>query len=537
MAAKVTAKLALDTRGFNAGLKRARASLNSIGKAGAAAGLVAVAAGFTAVAIGMKKAIDLGGQLSDLADQTGVAAGDLYLLQTAFEQNGIEASKAAQKLNKMQKAIVEGKQGLSTYVRAFDMMGVSIESLDGRDAMEQFKEIGAAINAMPSATERAAVALQVFGGRTAELLTLFANPVAMEKAAETLGGQVELLNKNAKEFDRASDILGQVGKKLDGFFVGMASKVVTELMPALESLDKLDLSQKGEAFGEGIVKGINFFTSGAWLPSMFTAILQNINKLIGDVINTIFQVWNGFSAMLRSSFASWADIFLTRIKEMTKASFWAGLKNIMINIAISFQINMMKALQKIAAWWDNNAAVAIGGGGDTAGSFDKHIKRMEGLMLPEDESMSGAKSTLSPDRFVADINTGIEKAKRSFFAGAQSPFMEFFAQQQKDFDYLLENVAVPPRSNRPKSLGSGFSVPPVGENLPSTAVEVGKAGVIAQSLQRLGGGGAFARFSDTANPAAQAVQEQKLTNKLLLRTNALLSGGQSGRDVGTILAY
>ena len=106
MAAKVTAKLALDTRGFNAGLKRARASLNSIGRAGAAAGLVAVAAGFTAVAIGMKKVIDLGGQLSDLADQTGVAAGDLYLLQTAFEQNGIAASKAAQKLNKMQKAIV-----------------------------------------------------------------------------------------------------------------------------------------------------------------------------------------------------------------------------------------------------------------------------------------------------------------------------------------------------------------------------------------------------------------------------------------------
>ena len=67
----------------------------------------------------------------------------------------------------------------------------------------------------------------------------------------------------------------------------------------------------------------------------------------------------------------------------------------------------------------------------------------------------------------------------------------------------------------------------------------GGTGVIAQSLQKVGGGGAFARFSDTANPAAQAVQEQKTTNKLLAKNNELLAASLSGGTVGgsAVLAY
>jgi hypothetical protein len=40
-------------------------------------------------------------------------------------------------------------------------------------------------------------------------------------------------------------------------------------------------------------------------------------------------------------------------------------------------------------------------------------------------------------------------------------------------------------------------------------------GIIAQSLQKVGGGAAFARFSDAANPAAEAVREQKKSNNYL----------------------
>jgi hypothetical protein len=43
----------------------------------------------------------------------------------------------------------------------------------------------------------------------------------------------------------------------------------------------------------------------------------------------------------------------------------------------------------------------------------------------------------------------------------------------------------------------------------------GNTGIIAQSLQKVGGGAAFARFSDAANPAAQAVREQIKSNGYL----------------------
>jgi hypothetical protein len=49
------------------------------------------------------------------------------------------------------------------------------------------------------------------------------------------------------------------------------------------------------------------------------------------------------------------------------------------------------------------------------------------------------------------------------------------------------------------------------------------AGVIAQSLQQVGGGAAFARFSDAANPAAQQLREQQKANGFLARIEQKLS--------------
>jgi hypothetical protein len=42
-------------------------------------------------------------------------------------------------------------------------------------------------------------------------------------------------------------------------------------------------------------------------------------------------------------------------------------------------------------------------------------------------------------------------------------------------------------------------------------------GIIAQSLQKVGGGAAFARFSDAANPAAQQLREAQKQTGLLER--------------------
>ena len=49
------------------------------------------------------------------------------------------------------------------------------------------------------------------------------------------------------------------------------------------------------------------------------------------------------------------------------------------------------------------------------------------------------------------------------------------------------------------------------------AASTGKTntGVIAQSLQQVGGGAAFARFSDAANPAAAQLREQQKANGYL----------------------
>jgi hypothetical protein len=132
--ATVSTKLTLDTSGFNRGIKSAESGMAKFKAAAGPAVLGAIAAGFAAaaaaaagLAVGVKGALDLGGALSDLSTRTGVAAGELRVLQEAFARNGLSAEQVGPAINKLQRAIVEGGQGVATYKRAFDSLGISLD--------------------------------------------------------------------------------------------------------------------------------------------------------------------------------------------------------------------------------------------------------------------------------------------------------------------------------------------------------------------------------------------------------------------------
>jgi hypothetical protein len=268
-------QIGADTSGFVSGVNRARTAMAGLGEviqsstqgnvfAAIAQGMpvlgaaAAVFAGVAVAAKGMFSAMEAGGALSDLEDQTGVAIDTLMHLQLAFEQCGMAASDVQPVLNKLQKQVTEAATGSAEAIDKFSRMGIAIGDIQGLSADKQLEKVGDAISKIENPAQRAAMAIEIFGRGGGKMLSVFSSG-GLKDAQKNIGQQAQLMAQNAGIFDRTTDVLGTAGRKIQGLFVGMASEIVPELMGVIEALNDLDLSFIGQAFGNALSFWINYF--------------------------------------------------------------------------------------------------------------------------------------------------------------------------------------------------------------------------------------------------------------------------------------
>jgi|694.fasta_scaffold17143_9 hypothetical protein len=269
----IFASLGLDWANFQRGINGAMASTRQLGGAmqqsmagGVAAGILqagaqllslqAVMKAVTFAADGLRDALQLGDDLVDLNAQTGVAIDKLMELQLAFDLNGMKAEQLQPVIAKLQRSIADAASGSDEAALKFARMGISIADIQGLTADEQLQRVGAAISAIQNPAARSAAAMDIFGKSGAKLLSVFAAG-GMDEVRAILGTQSAMLLENAGVFGRASDILGLAGNKVRGFFVGIASEIVPQLMEVIDASAKLDFSgvgrEIGSAFGTALV--------------------------------------------------------------------------------------------------------------------------------------------------------------------------------------------------------------------------------------------------------------------------------------------
>ena len=384
MAAKADLKttISADMTGFSATMRRAGGlaattgtkigkSLGGAGKALggiaktsaiAGAGLAAVGAaaagvGFT---LGIKNAADLGGKLADLSARTGIAAGDLAVMGRAFEDNGVSADKIGGVINKLQKTITDFGTGSKTAAKPFEKLGISFDQISKLNPSDQFQLIQSKIAAIQSPTERAAVAMQLFGKSGGELLTLFSDGKAFANAGTFLGSQAEILNRNAALFDSISDILARAGEKFQGFFVGILDVIGPALLEVLQKFDSLDFAKMGQdaggfimeavsmtgklldmayQFGQRLGNGIE--ASGMLLREVFSADFwaaqgKFIVAAMGDGVNVLIAGVKAYGAMLLQLLQEMPNLVWNAWKFLTNPEFWGAVKDSLINVALTF---------------------------------------------------------------------------------------------------------------------------------------------------------------------------------------------------------
>jgi hypothetical protein len=325
-----TIQIGADTSGFVSGVNRARASMAGLGSAvqnatkpgmfaGLTSGLQGLLGGLgimgalTAAARGFYGAMEAGGALVDLSGQTGIAVDKLMQLQMAFDQAGMSASDVQPVVAKLQKNIAEAATGNVDAANKFKQMGLAIKDLQGLSADEQLAAVGDAIGKIQNPAQRAAMAMEVFGKSGAKLLSVF-SAGGLEDVQENLGNQAALMKENAGLFDRATDVLGTAGSKIQGLFVGMASAVVPQIIEVVDSLNSIDLSGIGQAFGDAISFWINYFKNfGTEGVIVYNTLKLAFMEAVNALNDSLQSAWAGAYAGLKLAFANAINFLATEM--------------------------------------------------------------------------------------------------------------------------------------------------------------------------------------------------------------------------------
>jgi hypothetical protein len=251
--------------GMEKNVKQAGASMKtsfaSMAKAGAALALgfgaikLAVA-GVRSVIDNFGEAIDMGGRLNDLSSRTGETAGNLLLLERAFQNSGAGADKVGPAINKLQRAIVEAGQGVITYKRAFDGLGVSLDEMKKMTPTEQMTLLAERISGIQNPTERSAIAMQLLGRSGGELIPLFRNfSNEMGNAKAELGSLPGIMDKGNGAFDAIADRIAVVKGKFTEFAAGVLSQVLPAIELIVTALSRIDAAAIGMKLADIFVGG------------------------------------------------------------------------------------------------------------------------------------------------------------------------------------------------------------------------------------------------------------------------------------------
>ena len=310
----------------------------------------AAMAGVQAVAASFGKALDLGGQLADLSAQTGVAAGELLVLQRAFDNTGAGAEKVSPAIAKMSSSIVDATSGTGAAAKAFDQLGLSAEALINLPAEQQFQKIGNALAGVANETQRSALASDVFGSKLGkDLLPLMTNFSGETRTAtQQLGSMVDVMNESSDAFDSIGDGIKVAQGKLTEFAAGLMSVMAPAIEAVVTALTRIDAAQIGKDLGsafvgageamKGFQSAVDAFQAGnisLALKSIFESVKLQAMETGNSIVNIFSAAFKTAGEVIRALFSEDS----ATMKFIDSAFFIAGQK-----AAMAFASAMLSVL-------------------------------------------------------------------------------------------------------------------------------------------------------------------------------------------------
>ena len=254
------AELALDVRGFLAGIDLAKQSINNFRSEAKAAddgegfgklkvAAVGLAAGIVALGVSVQKGVsatvEMGAKFVDISYKSGLAVKEIMALQRAFEEVGGKAEDVAPATKTFNEGLEKAAKNTGPLVGILKDAGLSIESLASMSVADRMQAVAQAIAGIQHPTQQAEAAVAAFGASGAKMVAAL-QPGSLTSAADALGSQAQIMQANAGVFARIMQLMGASGStlnslaiavrgKLQGLFAGIAGGVGPEILKIMEA--------------------------------------------------------------------------------------------------------------------------------------------------------------------------------------------------------------------------------------------------------------------------------------------------------------
>jgi hypothetical protein len=236
-------ELTTKNSGLVKGLAAAEAKLKAFGQGIMAAGGVLTGLGTAALSpmIAMSKVFaDMGSELVDMSQRTGVSVESLSELGYAAEQSGADLETLETAVRRMQKQVTAAAKGSQAATDAFGSLGISVAGLSQLSPEQQFKLIADRLSQIQDPTLKAAMAMELFGKSGTRLLPLITSGARgiedLQQQARELGLTMSTEDAQAAEvFGDRMDALWKVLKQAS-FTVGAA--LAPTLIEAVQAMTR-----------------------------------------------------------------------------------------------------------------------------------------------------------------------------------------------------------------------------------------------------------------------------------------------------------
>jgi len=224
-------------RGVGGAAKSMGMSVQKAGMAMTAMGGATVAA----MGLAVKSWAAAGNEVQKMAFRTGFAAEALSELKYATDISGASLESMEKGVKRMAKTITDASEGMATYIRAFERIGLNVKDLIGLSPEKQFEIISMAIADLENETIKAATAQDIFGRAGTQLLPMLALGAdgirELRQEAHTLGLVFD--QEAAEAAARFTDSMTKLQGATNGLKYALAEGLVPKVEPLINTFTDL----------------------------------------------------------------------------------------------------------------------------------------------------------------------------------------------------------------------------------------------------------------------------------------------------------
>ena len=238
---KLFVSIGADLKDFKSGLTQVKADMG--GASGAimknnkaiGGGMLAAGAGIAAAGLlSVKTYADMGDEVAKMAKRTGFSTEALSELRYVAEISGTSLTNLEKASRTLSGVIVDAGDGLVTYTRAFERIGVDYKALADMKPEDQFTAVMVALAGVEDETVRAATAADLLGARAGTaLLPMMSDGIEvfndLKQEAHDLG--IVFSEEAAKKAEEMKDAVTRMEKSIQSISIAIAEVLMPALMP------------------------------------------------------------------------------------------------------------------------------------------------------------------------------------------------------------------------------------------------------------------------------------------------------------------